>query len=107
MHQEDEAALQGPIRFADRAWIRHDEHAIHPQPAREHSDHAKCPAGDEICGPREHATWTLPELHERLSEYLFEVYDTINHPALGQSPRAAFQAGFETTGFRTERMVPY
>jgi transposase InsO family protein len=57
--------------------------------------------------PREHATWTLPELHERLSEYLFEFYDTIDHPALGQSPREAFRAGFETTGFRTERMVPY
>ncbi len=57
--------------------------------------------------PREHATWTLPELHERLSEYLFEVYDTIDHPALGQSPREAFQAGFEATGLRPERMIPY
>jgi len=57
--------------------------------------------------PREHATWTLRALHERLSEYLFEVYDTIDHPALGQSPREAFQVGFETSGFRKERMIPY
>ncbi len=57
--------------------------------------------------PREHATWTLAELHERLSEYLFEVYDTIDHPALGQSPREAFRAGFEATGTRSERMIPY
>ena len=57
--------------------------------------------------PREHATWTLAGLHERLAEYLFEVYDTLDHPALGQSPREAFQAGFEATGFRTERLVPY
>jgi len=57
--------------------------------------------------PRELATWTLAELHTRLSEYLFEVYDTIDHPALGRSPREAFQAGFEASGIRTERMIPY
>jgi transposase InsO family protein len=57
--------------------------------------------------PRELATWTLGELHTRLSEYLFEVYDTIDHPALGRSPREAFQAGFEASGIRTERMIPY
>jgi putative transposase len=57
--------------------------------------------------PRELATWTLVELHTRLSEYLFEVYDTIDHPALGRSPREAFQAGFEASGIRTERMIPY
>ena len=57
--------------------------------------------------PREHASWTLGALHERLSEYLFEVYDTIDHPALGQSPREAFRLGFEASGFRMERMIPY
>lgn len=57
--------------------------------------------------PREHATWTLGELHERLSEYLFEIYDTIDHPALGQSPREAFRTGFEATGIRTGRMIAY
>jgi hypothetical protein len=57
--------------------------------------------------PRGLATWTLAELHTRLSEYLFEVYDTIEHPALGQSPREAFRTGFEATGTRPERMIPY
>ena len=57
--------------------------------------------------PRGLATWTLAELHTRLSEYLFEVYDTIDHPALGQSPREAFRMGFEATGTRTERMIAY
>jgi transposase InsO family protein len=57
--------------------------------------------------PRELATWTLAELHTRLSEYLFEVYDTIDHPALGRSPREAFQAGFEASGIRAERLIPY
>lgn len=56
--------------------------------------------------PRELATWTLAELH-RLSEFLFEVYDTIDHPALGQSPREAFRAGIEASGIRAERMIPY
>jgi putative transposase len=57
--------------------------------------------------PRQHAAWTLRELHERLCEYLFEVYDTIDHPALGQSPRKAFLAGIERTGSRLWRMIPY
>jgi hypothetical protein len=57
--------------------------------------------------PRELATWTLAELNMRLSEYLFEVYDTIDHPALGRSPRETFQAGFEESGIRTERTIPY
>jgi putative transposase len=57
--------------------------------------------------PRELAAWTLAELHRRLSEFLFEVYDTIDHPTLGQSPREAFRTGFEASGFRAERMIPY
>jgi transposase InsO family protein len=57
--------------------------------------------------PRELATWTLAELHRCLSEFLFEVYDTIDHPALGQSPREAFRAGIEASGARAERMIPY
>jgi putative transposase len=57
--------------------------------------------------PKGLAIWTLGELHKRLSEYLFEVYDTIDHPALGQSPREAFKAGLEAFGFRPECRIPY
>jgi putative transposase len=57
--------------------------------------------------PRQHAAWTIRELYERLCEYLFDVYDTIDHPALGQSPRDAFLAGMERTGSRLWRMIPY
>jgi len=57
--------------------------------------------------PKALAAWTLAELHHRLSEYLFEVYDTLEHPALGQSPRQAFEAGLEAFGFRPERRIPY
>ena len=57
--------------------------------------------------PKRHAAWTLGELHERLSCYLFEVYDTIDHPALGQSPREAFCSGLEKAGHRFQRMIPF
>ena len=44
--------------------------------------------------PKALATWPLPDLHGRLSEYLYEIHDTLLHPALGQSPREAFRVGF-------------
>ena len=57
--------------------------------------------------PRQLATWTLVDLHGRLVDYLFDLYDTIDHPALGQSPRETFRKGFEASGTRVERMIPY
>jgi hypothetical protein len=57
--------------------------------------------------PKGLAAWTLGDLHERSSEYLYEVYDTIDHPALGQSPRETFHAGLESGGLRAQRMIPY
>ena len=57
--------------------------------------------------PKGMATWTLGDLNERLNEYLFDVYDQMDHPALGQSPREAFARGFEASGLRLQRMIPY
>ena len=57
--------------------------------------------------PKGLATWPLAELHGRLSEYLYEVHDTLAHPALGQSPREAFQMGLACGGERVHRMVAY
>ena len=57
--------------------------------------------------PKELAAWTLGDLHDRASEYLYEVYDVIDHPALGQSPREAFCAGLENGGIRAQRLIPY
>ena len=34
--------------------------------------------------PKGQAVWPFEELHQRLAEYAYEVYDTINHPALGR-----------------------
>jgi transposase InsO family protein len=55
--------------------------------------------------PKEHATWALPELHDYLSDYLYEIYDTIEHPALGLTPRDSYQRGVATTGARSHRQI--
>jgi len=57
--------------------------------------------------PKQHATWPLPELFGRLSEYFYEVYDTIAHPALGQSPREAYERGMSATGTRPQKQIAY
>ena len=57
--------------------------------------------------PKGMATWTLRELNERLNEYLFDVYDRMDHPALGQSPREAFARGLAASGLRLQRLISY
>jgi transposase InsO family protein len=57
--------------------------------------------------PKCHAEWTLGGLHECLSEWAYEVYDTISHPALGQSPREAFAIGLAQSGNRPHRIIAY
>src|SRR5205809_505684 len=37
--------------------------------------------------PKELAVWPLKPFMERLWEYLYEIYDTNVHPALGESPK--------------------
>jgi len=57
--------------------------------------------------PKRHAQWTLADLYHCLCEWAYEIYDTIPHPALGQSPREAFTAGLAQSGYRPDRIVPY
>jgi len=57
--------------------------------------------------PRNHAAWPLKEIHRKLSEYAFEIYDAIDHPALEQSPRETFNAAMAKTGSRSHRKVTY
>jgi len=57
--------------------------------------------------PKNLAVWTLRELTERLNEYLFEIYDGMEHPALGQSPREAFQKGMQASGLRLHKIIQY
>lgn len=66
---------------------------------------------DDLChmtdavNPQRLATWTLAELTTRLAEFAYEVYDQIDHPALGQSPRQAFTQGMLPQ--RRARTPPY
>jgi putative transposase len=57
--------------------------------------------------PRGQALWTLGHLYARLCEFAYEVYDTTEHPALGTTPREAFEAGLAQGGERTHRLIPY
>jgi putative transposase len=57
--------------------------------------------------PKTQALWTLGRLSERLNQWADEVYDTTDHPSLGQSPREAFTLGLLQTGKRPQRLIPY
>jgi transposase InsO family protein len=57
--------------------------------------------------PQAQAVWTLGALDERVTEYLFDIYDATVHPVLGQSPREAFTAGLESGGLRPHRRIAY
>jgi len=55
----------------------------------------------------ENPAWTLGCLYDYLSSFLFDIYDTIEHPALGQTPREACLAGLQSTGARANRFIAY
>jgi transposase InsO family protein len=57
--------------------------------------------------PKELAVWPLGPFMERLWEYLYEIYDTNVHPALGESPKDAYDHGFQNSGLRLHRLIPY
>jgi putative transposase len=57
--------------------------------------------------PKRLAVWTLPRFSARLCQYVYEVYDQVDHPALGQSPREAFAQGMKLAGMRTHCLTPY
>ncbi len=57
--------------------------------------------------PKELAVWPLKPFTERLWEYLYEIYDTNVHPALGESPKDTYDRGFQTSGSRLHRLIPY
>lgn len=57
--------------------------------------------------PQGQACWTLGSLYARLCEWAYEVHDTLDHPALAQSPREAFVSGLGQSGTRPHRLIPY
>ncbi|MGH9436909.1 MAG: Mu transposase C-terminal domain-containing protein [Terriglobia bacterium] len=57
--------------------------------------------------PKGQAVWSFEHLHQRLAEYAYDVYDTLPHAALGQSPREAYETGAAETGLRAHRQIAY
>ena len=57
--------------------------------------------------PKEHACWNLGAFYEAFCAYVYQQYDTTDHPALGESPRVAFTRGLELGGERAHLYVPY
>lgn len=57
--------------------------------------------------PKNLAVWTLAFLYDYLCHWAYEIYDTIDHSALHQSPRDAFVQGMLQGGDRTHKMIPY
>jgi len=57
--------------------------------------------------PKAQACWTLGQLFARVCEWAYDVYDTLEHPALGQSPREAFAVGLRQSGQRPQRQIAY
>ena len=57
--------------------------------------------------PKNQAVWTLGKLYEYLSLWAYEVYDTEDHPSLGQSPREDFSQGMIQSGNRNHKLIPY
>jgi len=57
--------------------------------------------------PKRLAAWSFEELHKRLTQYLCEIYDCCDHPALSRTPREAYEAGLAQSGQRFHRIIPY
>jgi len=57
--------------------------------------------------PKSLACWTFSELYERVFDWVYEVYDNLEHPSLGQTPRDAYCAAMEKSGMRAHRLIPY
>ncbi len=57
--------------------------------------------------PRRLATWTLPRLAERVQQWADEEYETIRHPALGMTPRQAYERSIERDGLRAHKQILY
>jgi len=51
--------------------------------------------------------WTLPALAERVQQWADEEYETIRHPALGMTPRDAYQLSIERDGQRSHKEIGY
>jgi putative transposase len=57
--------------------------------------------------PRRQSVWTLAALTERVHAWADQEYDTLRHPALGQSPREAYAQSLARDGERQHKQIAY
>jgi len=57
--------------------------------------------------PKLQAVWTLPALAERVQQWADEEYETIRHPALGMTPREAYELSLKRDGERLHKSIEY
>ncbi len=57
--------------------------------------------------PRRLAIWTLPRLAGRVQQWADEEYETMRHPALGMTPRQAYERSIERDGLRVHKQILY
>jgi len=57
--------------------------------------------------PERQAVWTLPALAERVQQWADEEYETMRHPALGMTPREAYERSLSRDGERRNRSIEY
>lgn len=57
--------------------------------------------------PQRQAVWTLPRLAERVQQWADSEYDTIVHPALGMTPRDAYDLSIKQNGARAHKAIAY
>jgi len=107
MHQEDPPTSKSAVRIGGRAALRHGyTQFIHNLKGNTQITRNVRQVTKSV-DPKGQAIWYLPELYDALCQYFYSVYDTADHPALGQSPREAYRLGLETTGYRLTRLIAY
>jgi len=57
--------------------------------------------------PSRQACWTLPRLAERVKQWADEEYEVLRHPALGMTPREAYDLSIQQDGARKHKEIPY
>jgi putative transposase len=57
--------------------------------------------------PERLAVWALPKLAEQVQRWADEEYDTIRHPALGMTPRDAYELSMKRDGERAHKHIEY
>ncbi|REE81562.1 Mu transposase-like protein [Paenibacillus taihuensis] len=57
--------------------------------------------------PKNNAIWPFGKFLDLLKAWAYEIYDTIEHPALGRTPRDEFMTGIANSGKRTSTYTTY